>query len=229
MRSRRAIPLRMSSEQIAPSGPCHRGLPIYISNDWEGLFFRRNQFQIDSGGNIHEEIIGADIQHSAIFRRPTFAQERLESPAQHSVPHANGGRIPPPPTDRTDARPEHEGERVEGGTPNTRRHVNNDHCYGHDRPNDARFHVDHPFEHGRFAHVGPSFRYDVRVDLDAHRFWLPGGFFFEVAAWDWPEAAGWCWNCGDDFAVYEDLDRPGWYLVYNIQTGAYVHATSLGS
>jgi hypothetical protein len=119
---------------------------------------------------------------------------------------------------------------VKGGPPNTRQHVNNDHWYGHDSPNDPRFHLDHPFEQGHFEQFGPSFRYNVvRVDVHTHRFWLPGGFFFEVAPWDWAESADWCWNCADDFVIYEDPDHLGWYLLYNIQTGAYVHVIYLGS
>ncbi|HKD71774.1 MAG TPA: hypothetical protein VKB61_06565 [Candidatus Acidoferrum sp.] len=109
-------------------------------------------------------------------------------------------------------------------------HVSNDHWYGHDAPNDRRFHIDHPFPHGRFEHFGPSYRYSVtRIDHDHHRFWFPGGFYFQIADWDWPLAADWCWDCGDDFVVYEDPDHVGWYLLYNIHTGVYVHVTYLGA
>jgi len=60
---------------------------------------------------------------------------------------------------------------------NSTPHVNKDHWYGHDRPDDKRYHIDHPFEHGRFEHFGPSYRYRIeRFDRDHHRFWLPGGF-----------------------------------------------------
>ena len=95
--------------------------------------------------------------------------------------------------------------------------------------NDARFHLDKPFEHGHFAHVGPNYRYRVsRFDAANREFWLPGGFFFQIADFDWALASDWCWDCGDDFTVYEDPDHPGWYLVYNVQTGAYVHAQYMG-
>jgi hypothetical protein len=108
--------------------------------------------------------------------------------------------------------------------------VNRDHWYGHAAPNDARFHLEHPFPHGRFERFGPSHRYSVlRIDRSARRFWVPGGFSFEIADWDWPLVADWCWTCGDDFVVYEDPDHIGWYLVYDTRTGVYVHAQYLGT
>jgi hypothetical protein len=65
-------------------------------------------------------------------------------------------------------------------------HVTNDHWYGHDRPDDKRYRVDHAFDRGRFEHFGPSYRYRIeRFDRDHHRFWFPGGFYFQVADWDW--------------------------------------------
>lgn len=69
----------------------------------------------------------------------------------------------------------------------------------------------------------------LRDDGDHHRFWFPGGFYFQVADWDWPVCADWCWDCGDDFVVYEDPDHTGWYLLYNIHTGVYVHVSYMGS
>ena len=62
---------------------------------------------------------------------------------------------------------------------------------------------------------------------DHHRFWLPGGYYFEVAPWDWAVSADWCRDCGEDFVVYEDPDHPGWYKLYNVHTGHYVHVTYL--
>ena len=122
-----------------------------------------------------------------------------------------------------------EEEHRQNGSVDHTQHVSNDHWYGHDAPDDKRFHVDHAFQHGHFEHFGPSYRYSVaRIDRDHHRFWFPGGFYFQIADWDWPLAADWCWDCGDDFIVYEDPDHIGWYLLYNIHTGVYVHLTYLG-
>jgi hypothetical protein len=145
-----------------------------------------------------------------------------------NTPRANQGHVPPPPPQR-EAHAKPEPEHRPNGKINSSQHVSYDHWYGHDQPNDKRFHLDHPFEHGRFEHFGPNYRYSVeRFDRDHHRFWLPGGYYFEVAPWDWAVAADWCWDCGDDFVVYEDPDHPGWYMLYNVHTGHYVHVTYLG-
>ena len=157
---------------------------------------------------------------------PALAQRGEE---HHDV-HANQGHIPQAAPPHRDVHAKPEVERHEGGRINSVPHVNNDHWYGHDAPNDKRYVIAHPFEHGRFEHFGPSYRYHVeRFDRDHHRFWFPGGFSFEIASFDWSLAADWCWDCpGDNFVVYDDPDHPGWYLVYNSQTGVYVHAQYMG-
>jgi hypothetical protein len=163
-------------------------------------------------------------------QRPGEQRGEMQRPAQpeHNQPRANQGRIPTPPPPRA-PRAKPEPERREGRVNNTP-HVSNDHWYGHDKPNDKRYRLDHPFEHGRFEHFGPSYRYNIiRIDPNLHRFWLPSGYFFEIPAWDWPLAADWCWSCGgDDFVIYEDPDHPGWYLLYNLYTGAFVHVLYMG-
>lgn len=103
-------------------------------------------------------------------------------------------------------------------------HVSNDRWCGHDRPDDKRYHMDHGFPHGRFERFGPGYRYNiVRIDHDHHRFWLPGGFFFDCSC------LGLAHLCGLVLGLWrrlchEDPDHIGWYLLYNAQTGAYVHA-----
>src|SRR5690349_15128270 len=93
-------------------------------------------------------------------------------------PRANQGRLPPPPPRGAVPR---EAERLPTGHVNDTPHVNHDRWYGHEAAADARFHLDHPFAHGRFARFGPSYRYKVaRVDRDRRMFWLPGGFGFQI-------------------------------------------------
>ena len=183
--------------------------------------------------------LGFVLAIALIASAPAFAQpqERHEEGKQEAPkraveknpPRANGGHIPPAPERRADPNAGREAHKFEDGRASDRPHVANDHWYGHEAPNDPRFHIDHPFPHGHFAHFGASYRYRVvRYDIAAHRFWFAGGGF-EIAAWDWAQCADWCWNCGaDDFVVYEDSDHVGWYLVYNIHTGVYVHAQFLG-
>ena len=177
------------------------------------------------------------VARPAVAQRPNEGHpgegqhEQARGPEAHgpNTARANQGHVPTPPPQREShakAEPEHR----PNGKVNASQHVNNDHWYGHDQPNDKRFHLDHPFEHGHFEHFGPSYRYTVvRIDRDHHRFWFPGGVYFEVAPWDWSVCADWCWDCGDDFVVYEDPDHPGWYLLYNVHTGHYVYATYLGA
>ena len=108
-------------------------------------------------------------------------------------------------------------------------HVNRDRWFGREQSNDARFHLDRPFPNGRFTNFGPTFRYQImRVDSNLHRFWFSNGFFFDLAPWDWPLFEDWCWDCGDDFVLYDDPDHVGWYLLYNMHTGVYVHTQYMG-
>lgn len=167
---------------------------------------------------------------------PALAQRPEEHPQQggqerHDNVHANQGRIPQAAPPKRDNHAKPEVEKHPGGRVNSVPHVNNDKWYGHDAPNDKRYVIAHPYEHGHFEHFGASYRYHVeRIDRDHHRFWFPGGFSFEIADFDWSLAADWCWDCpGDNFVVYDDPDHPGWYMVYNSQTGVYVHAQYMGS
>lgn len=151
--------------------------------------------------------------------------------AQRSAetPRANQGRVPAAPARRA-VKERPEAEHVAPGRVNNTPHVANDKWYGHDAPNDKRFQLSKPFAHGHFERFGPTNRYSIeRFDASLHRFWLSGGFYFEIAPWDWVMAQGWCWTCtGDDFVVYEDTDHLGWYLLYNVHTGLYLHAQYMG-
>jgi hypothetical protein len=107
-------------------------------------------------------------------------------------------------------------------------YVRNDQWYGHAAADDPRFNLARPFPAGRFALSGPSHVYSLsRVDLGARRIWLPGGQF-EIEDSDWAVTSPWCWTC-DQFVVYVDPDHAGWYLIYDVRMGEYVHAQFLGA
>ena len=87
--------------------------------------------------------------------------------------------------------------------------------------NPAAYHLDHPWEHGRFP--GPTGAGQVwRIGGGGpSRFWF-GGYYFSVAPADLGYCDGWLWD-SDDIVLYPDPDDPGWYLAYNVRLGIYVH------
>lgn len=156
-----------------------------------------------------------------VLSLPAFAQYRHEG--GHQAPPRRG---PAPVVQNAHPVEQNRNYADREGHPNAP-HVDGKIWVGHDTGrDDARYRVDHPFEHGRFnGGIGRGHMWRLGGG-GPRRFWF-NGWYWSVSPVDIAYCDGWLWD-SDQIVIYDDPDHIGWYLAYNTRLGTYVHVTYMG-
>jgi hypothetical protein len=191
-----------------------------------GVLERASYLRAEQCTHSKEEAMKAYISILAaalVASLPAIAQR----PAEHEPPRPPA-HAPEPYHGTPHPQEDHRNYSDKQGHPNAP-HVDRDNKWvGHDTGrDDPHYHLDHPWEHGRFTGgFGPSHHWRL-AGGGPSRFWF-GGFYFGVAPYDIGFCDGWLWD-SDDIIIYDDPDHIGWYLAYNVRLGTYAHVEYLGA
>ncbi len=166
---------------------------------------------------------------SLLLTIPAWAQKK------GGKPQVGGGYIPSrgpspvkhaAPAQRDGAQPHYNDREGHPNAPHVE--MKHDRWVGHDTGReDPHYHLDRPWEHGRFGGgIGRDHVWRLGGGGPG-RFWF-NGFYFGVAPFDAGFCAGWLWD-SDSVVIYDDPDHAGWYLAYNTRLGTYAHVEYLGN